>query len=33
MENRAIFISQSTEDTAEKRTAFLEKRRPEFKQR
>jgi len=33
MENRAIFISQSTEDTAEKRKAFLEKRRPEFKQR
>jgi enoyl-CoA hydratase len=33
LENRAIFISQSTEDTAEKRKAFLEKCRPEFKQR
>ena len=30
MENRAIFISQSTEDTAEKRLSFLEKRRPVF---
>lgn len=33
MENRAIFISQSTEDTAEKRSAFLEKRSPQFRQR
>jgi enoyl-CoA hydratase len=33
MENRAIFISQSTEDSAEKRRAFLEKRRPQFHQR
>lgn len=30
MENRAIFMSQSTEDTAEKRKAFIEKRRPTF---
>lgn len=30
LENRAIFISQSTEDTAEKRKAFIEKRRPVF---
>ncbi len=30
LENRAIFLSQSTEDTAEKRGAFLEKRRPRF---
>ena len=30
LENRAIFISQSTEDTAEKRKAFVEKRRPVF---
>lgn len=33
LENRAIYISQSTEDSAEKRRAFLEKRRPEFHQR
>ncbi|CAN7192137.1 enoyl-CoA hydratase-related protein [Phenylobacterium sp. LjRoot225] len=33
LENRAIFMSQSTEDSAEKRRAFLEKRRPEFLQR
>jgi enoyl-CoA hydratase len=33
LENRAIFISQSTDDSAEKRKAFLEKRRPEFRQR
>ena len=33
LENRAIFISQSTEDSAEKRQAFLEKRRPQFRQR
>ena len=33
LENRAIFISQSTEDSAEKRKAFVEKRRPEFFQR
>ncbi|ASG22210.1 enoyl-CoA hydratase-related protein [Nitrospirillum viridazoti] len=30
LENRAIFISQSTEDTAEKRKAFFEKRAPVF---
>lgn len=30
MENRAIFISQSTADTAEKRKSFIEKRRPVF---
>lgn len=30
MENRAIFMSQSTADTAEKRAAFIEKRRPKF---
>lgn len=30
MENRAIFMSQSTADSAEKRTAFIEKRRPNF---
>ena len=30
LENRAIFMSQSTEDTAEKRKAFVEKRRPQF---
>lgn len=33
LENRAIFISQSTDDTAEKRAAFLAKRTPEFTQR
>jgi enoyl-CoA hydratase len=33
LENRAIVISQSTEDTAEKRAAFLEKRRPKFSQK
>jgi enoyl-CoA hydratase len=33
LENRAIFMSQSTEDSAEKRRAFIEKRRPEFHQR
>lgn len=33
LENRAIYISQSTEDSAERRQAFLEKRRPEFHQR
>lgn len=33
MESRAIFISQSTEDTAEKRKAFIEKRRPNFTNR
>ncbi|SCW60741.1 Enoyl-CoA hydratase [Sphingobium faniae] len=31
MENRAIFMSQSTTDTAEKRKAFIEKRKPVFK--
>jgi len=30
LENRAIFMSQSTADTAEKRKAFIEKRRPSF---
>jgi enoyl-CoA hydratase len=30
MENRAIFMSQSTADTAEKRAAFIEKRPPSF---
>lgn len=30
MENRAIFMSQSTADTAEKRSAFIEKRKPSF---
>lgn len=30
LENRAIFMSQSTADTAEKRKAFIEKRRPTF---
>jgi enoyl-CoA hydratase len=32
LENRAIFISQSTQDTAEKRKSFIEKRRPNFTQ-
>lgn len=31
VENRAIFMSQSSEDSAEKRRAFIEKRRPVFK--
>lgn len=31
MENRAIFMSQSTADTAEKRKAFIEKRKPVFR--
>jgi enoyl-CoA hydratase len=31
MENRAIFMSQSTADTAEKRAAFIEKRKPLFR--
>ena len=30
MENRAIYMSQSTRDSAEKRTAFIEKRKPVF---
>ena len=30
MENRAIFMSQSTLDTTEKRKAFIEKRKPSF---
>lgn len=30
MENRAIFMSQSTLDSAEKREAFIEKRKPVF---
>ena len=33
MENRAIFMSQSTEDTSEKRKAMVEKRQPQFRQR
>jgi enoyl-CoA hydratase len=33
LENRGIFMSQSTEDSAEKRQASIEKRRPRFKQR
>lgn len=33
LENRAIFMSQTTEDTQEKRQASIEKRRPVFKQR
>lgn len=33
LENRAIYMSQSTEDSAEKRKAFIEKRRPDFTQR
>lgn len=32
MENRAIFMSQATEDAAEKRQSFFEKRRPLFTQ-
>lgn len=32
LENRAIFMSQTTEDTAEKRKSFFEKRRPKFGQ-
>ena len=31
LENRAIFMSQSTEDSTERRAAFLEKRTPHFK--
>lgn len=30
LENRAIFMSQSTADTTEKRSAFIEKRKPRF---
>lgn len=30
LENRAIFMSQSTADSAEKRQAFIDKRRPKF---
>ena len=30
LENRAIFMSQSTEDSAEKRASFIEKRKPDF---
>ena len=33
MENRAIFMSQTTEDTSEKRKAMVEKRQPQFRQR
>lgn len=33
VENRAIFISQSTDDSAEKRKSFIEKRRPAFRGR
>jgi len=32
LENRAIFMSQSTADSAEKRAAFIEKRAPDFRQ-
>lgn len=31
LENRAIFMSQSTEDSAEKRKSFIEKRAPNYK--
>lgn len=31
METRAVFMAQSTEDAAEKRKAFFEKRAPEFR--
>ncbi len=31
LENRGVFMSQSTEDTAEKRKSFVEKRRPKFR--
>lgn len=30
LENRGIFMSQSTQDSAEKRAAFIEKRQPKF---
>lgn len=30
LESRAIFMSQTTDDTAEKRSAFFEKRKPNF---
>ena len=30
METRAVFMAQSTEDAAEKRKSFLEKRPPAF---
>lgn len=30
LENRGIFMSQSTQDSAEKRTSFIEKRKPDF---
>lgn len=33
LENRAIALSQGTEDSAEKRQAFVEKRPPQFRQR
>jgi enoyl-CoA hydratase len=33
LENRAIFMSQTTEDAAEKRKAMLEKRPPNFRQK
>jgi enoyl-CoA hydratase len=33
LENRAIYMSQSTEDSAERRNAFVEKRKPVFRQR
>lgn len=32
-EHRGVFVSQSSEDTAEKRKSFLEKRPPEFRNR
>ena len=31
LENRGVFTSQTTKDTAEKRLSFVEKRRPHFK--
>jgi enoyl-CoA hydratase len=33
LENRGIFMSQSTEDAAEKRRSMVDKRKPEFHQR
>jgi enoyl-CoA hydratase len=33
LENRGLFVSQTTEDSAEKRKAMIEKRRPTFNQR
>ena len=33
LENRAVIVAQSSEDAAEKRKAFLEKRKPRFSQK